>query len=251
MHESSAEPAGNRALDPAPKLSVIVPVYNERTLVSELLRRLAAAPIPSVGEIEILVVDDGSTDGSAEVVRRHAATTPGLRVLEQPQNRGKGAALRVGIAAATGDLIVFQDADLEYDPRDLESLVRPFAADGADAVYGSRFQRRGAARVTSYHHEAANRLITAFSNLFTGLRLSDVETCYKMFRAPLLKSIPLRSDDFAMEVEITAKVARRRVRIVEVPISYRGRTYREGKKITWRDGIRALVAIVRFRFGDD
>jgi glycosyltransferase involved in cell wall biosynthesis/phospholipid N-methyltransferase len=240
------------ALDePAPKLSAIVPVYNERYLIAELLHRLAAAEIPSIRELEIIVVDDGSTDGSPEIVRRLIGQIDRLQLIEQPRNRGKGAAIRAGIDAARGDLIVFQDADLEYDPRDLERLVKPFLEDGADAVYGSRFQFSGRRRVLYYRHELGNRLITTLSNLFTDLNLSDVETCYKMFRAPLLKSIPLRSNDFAMEVEITAKIAKRQFRVFEVPISYSGRTYQEGKKITWRDGFKALAAILRYWLLDD
>ena len=236
---------------PLPRLSVIVPVYNERYLVGELLRRLAAAPLSSASEVEILVVDDGSTDGSREIVRGLAESIPGLRLIEHAENRGKGAAVRTGIAAAAGDLIVFQDADLEYDPRDLELLLQPFLEDGADVVYGSRFHFGGRRRVLYYRHQLGNRLITTLSNLFTDLNLTDVETCYKMFRAPLLQSIPLRSNDFAMEVEITAKVAKRHFRVFEVPISYAGRTYQEGKKITWRDGLKALVAIFRFWLIDD
>ncbi len=232
-------------------LSVVVPVYNERRLVGELLRRLLALSIPGISKLEILVVDDGSTDGSAEIVTALAAGHPGrLRLLRQPENRGKGAALRAGVAQSTGDLIVFQDADLEYDPRELVKLVRPFRERGADVVYGSRFSggRRGASPLPQ---ALGNRLLTWASNLATGLDLSDVETCYKMFRAPLLKSIPIRSDDFGVEVELTAKVAKLRSRIFEVPIGYRPRTYREGKKITWRDGVKALSTILRFWLADD
>ena len=237
--------------EPSLTLSLVVPVYNERYLVAELLRRLVEAPLPSVRQREIIVVDDGSTDGSAEIVRELAATVDCLRLIEQPENRGKGAAVRTGIDAATGDLIVFQDADLEYDPRDLELLVRPFLEDGADVVYGSRFQYSGRRRVLYYRHQLGNRLITTLSNLLTDLNLTDVETCYKMFRAELLKSIPIRSNDFAMEVELTAKIAKRNFRIFEVPISYSGRTYQEGKKITWRDGFKALFNILRYWLIDD
>ena len=232
-----------------PKLSVIVPVYNERYLVAELLRHLLAAPLPSVGEREVIVVDDGSTDGSAEIVRRLAETADCVRLIEQPENRGKGAAVRAGIATSTGDLVVFQDADLEYDPRDLELLARRFAEAGAQVVYGTRFRTPGR-RIVSYRHELGNRLITVLTNLLTGLRLTDVETCYKMFRGPLLRGIPLCSDDFAIEVEITVKLARRRIPILEVPVRYQGRTHGEGKKITWRDGVWALAALARFRLGD-
>ena len=232
-----------------PRLSVIVPLYNERRLVAPMLRRLAATPLPSAATREILVVDDGSTDGSDEIVRRLEPEVPELRLIRQPVNRGKGAAVRRGIAAAGGDLIVIQDADLEYDPADLETLLHRFAESGAEVVYGSRFSSPTGGS-NGLGHRLGNGLITAWSNLFTGFRLTDVETCYKMFRAPLLKSIPLVSDDFAFEVEITARLARRGVRIQEVSIGYAGRGHDEGKKITWRDGLKALAAIVRFRFTD-
>jgi glycosyltransferase involved in cell wall biosynthesis len=227
-------------------------VYNERYLVRELLERVAGVTAPGVDELEVIVVNDASTDGTREVLEEIAAgKPPWLRLLEQPQNSGKGAALRRGIAAATGDLIVFQDADLEYDPRDFAALVQPFLEDGADVVYGSRFAPNARRRVLDFRHTWGNRLITFASNLFTDLDFTDVETCYKMFRAPLLKSIPLRSNDFAIEVELTAKIAKRDCRIFEVPISYLGRTYQEGKKIGWRDAWRAGIAIVRFAIVHD
>ncbi|MGH9361929.1 MAG: glycosyltransferase [Thermoanaerobaculia bacterium] len=236
----------------APKLSVIVPVYNERYLVGELVARVLAVEVPEVRELELLLVDDGSTDGSLEVLRQLAAAHPDrVRLLEQGRNQGKGSAIRRGIAAATGDLILFQDADLEYDPRDYGRLVRPFLEDGADVVYGSRFLPSARRRVLYHRHAVGNRLLTALSNWATDLNLTDMETCYKMFRAPLLKSIPIRSNDFAMEPEITAKVAKRDLRIFEVPISYLGRTYREGKKIGWRDGVKAVRAILRYWLVDD
>ncbi|HEX9671073.1 MAG TPA: glycosyltransferase [Thermoanaerobaculia bacterium] len=234
------------------KLSVIVPVYNERYLVGELIARVLAVEVPGVRELELLLVDDGSTDGSLEVLRCAAARHPErVRLLEQGRNQGKGSAIRRGIAEATGDLIVFQDADLEYDPRDYARLVRPFLEDGADVVYGSRFLPSERRRVLYHRHALGNRLLTAFSNWATDLNLTDMETCYKMFRAPLLKSIPIRSNDFAMEPEITAKIAKREVRVFEVPISYLGRTYREGKKIGWRDGFKALRAILKYKLFDD
>ncbi len=232
-------------------LSVVVPVYNERYLAPELLRRLLALEIPSVAT-RIIVVDDGSTDGTSEVLRSVASEYPDrITLLEQRPNQGKGAALRRGIAAADGDLVVFQDADLEYDPRDLARMVVPFLEDEADVVYGSRFLPAGRRRVLYFKHTLGNRFLTFLSDWFTDLNLSDIETCYKMFRSSLLKSIPIRSNDFAIEVELTAKVAKRGARIFEVPISYVGRTYREGKKIGWRDGFKALFAIVRYWLIDD
>jgi glycosyltransferase involved in cell wall biosynthesis/phospholipid N-methyltransferase len=232
-------------------LSVVIPVYNERYLVRELVERVLAVEVPSLREIELVIVDDGSRDGSGEILRELAAAHPSrIRLLAQP-NQGKGAALRRGIAEAKGDLILFQDADLEYDPRDYARLVRPFVEDGADVVYGSRFMPSDRRRVLYYRHTLGNRLLTTLSNLFTDLNLTDMETCYKVFRAPLLKSIPIRSNDFAIEPEITAKVAKRECRIFEVPISYLGRTYREGKKIGFKDGLKALRAMVRFWVIDD
>jgi len=243
------------SLETAPagvKLSVVIPVYNERFLVRELVRRVLAVSAPEIRELEVLLVDDGSRDGSLEVLRQVAAENPDrVRLLEQERNQGKGAAIRRGIAEATGDLILFQDADLEYDPRDYPRLVRPFLEDGADVVYGSRFLPSDRRRVLYYRHTLGNRFLTTLSNWFTDLNLTDMETCYKVFRAPLLKSIPIRSNDFAMEPEITAKVAKRDCRIFEVPISYLGRTYREGKKIGWRDAFKALRTMVKYRFLDD
>ena len=233
------------------KLSVIIPVYNERFLVGELVERVLAMSVPGVRELEVVIIDDGSKDGSTEILRRIAGDHPDrIRLIEQA-NQGKGAAIRRGIAEATGDLIVFQDADLEYDPRDYARLVRPFLEDGADVVYGSRYLPSERRRVLNHRHSMGNRMLTAMSNWFTDLDLTDMETCYKMFRAPLLKSIPIRSNDFALEPEITAKVAKRECRVFEVPISYLGRTYREGKKIGWKDGFKALRAMFRFWLVDD
>ena len=234
-----------------PSLSVVIPVYHERFLIRELLRRVLTVETPLLSSIEVIVVDDGSSDGTAEILREVAEREPRLRLLTHETNRGKGAAVRTGVAAATGDLIVFQDADLEYDPRDYPRLVRPFLEDGADVVYGSRFLVGDRRRVLYFRHTLGNRLITFLSNLFTDLNLTDIETCYKMFRAPLLRSIPIRSNDFRIEPELTAKVAKRNCRVFEVPVSYVGRTYREGKKIGWRDGVKALAAIVRYWLIDD
>lgn len=233
-------------------LSAIVPVYNERYLVAELLRRLLAVSIPGISDIEILVVDDASSDGSGGIIDAIAAEYPGrVKVCHLEKNQGKGAAVRTGIDEACGDLIVFQDADLEYDPQDLARLVLPFLEDGADVVYGSRFLSSERRRVLYFRHTLGNRLITFLSNWATDLNLTDVETCYKMFRGPLLKSIPIRSNDFRLEIELTAKVAKRNCRVFEVPISYSGRTYQEGKKIGWKDGFKALGAIGRYWMVDD
>jgi len=234
-------------------LSVVVPVYNERYLVVESVRRvLAAAPSwDGVSAVEVLVVEDGSTDGTRELLRELAAAEPRITLIEHDKNRGKGAAVRTGIAAAQGDLVVFHDADLEYDPRDIGRLVKPFLEDGADVVYGSRFSSSERRRVLYYRHTLGNKLITFLSDMATDLNLTDVETCYKMFRSTLLKSLPIRSNDFRLEIEVTAKIAKRQSRIFEVPISYVGRTYREGKKIGWRDGFKALGAILKYWIVDD
>ena len=233
-------------------LSVVVPVFNERYLIEELLTQVLAVTAPGISRLEIILVDDGSTDGTAVVAERFAARHPDrIRFIGKPRNEGKGSAVRTGIDAATGDLIAIQDADLEYDPRDLAAMVRPFLEDGADVVYGSRFASGSRRRVLYFRHTLGNRVLTFLSNLLTDLNLTDVETCYKMFRSSLIKSIPIRSNDFAMEIEITAKIAKRRCQVFEIPISYRGRSFREGKKIGWRDGFRALVTMVRFWIVDD
>jgi len=233
------------------KVSVLIPVYNERFLVAESIRRVLAVRDPAIREVEVIVVDDGSTDGTREVLRALAREHPGIRYIEHERNRGKGAALRTAIAHATGDVCVPHDADLEYHPDDLARLVQPFLAEQADAVFGSRFLPGQYRRVLLFYHSLGNRLITTLVNLLTNLNLSDVETCYKMVRTKLLKSLPLRYDDFRIEPELSIKLAKRRAVIFEVPIRYAGRTYAEGKKIGWRDGVLALVAIVRGALIDD
>jgi len=222
-------------------LSVVVPAYNEAGTIEAVLRQLRAVPL----KLEVIAVNDASTDGTGEALDRLRASGLVDRVIHHPKNRGKGAAFRSGIAAATGDVIVAQDADLEYDPQDLPRLLAPIRAGQADAVFGSRFQG-GPRRVLFFWHAVGNRFLTLLSNMFTNLNLSDMETCYKMVRAELLKSLSLRSSRFGIEVELTARLAQAHARIWELPITYSGRTYAEGKKITWRDGVAALWHVLRF-----
>jgi glycosyltransferase involved in cell wall biosynthesis len=230
----------------APLLSVVIPCYNERATVAELLRRVRAVPV----EKEIIVVDDQSTDGSRDVVAALAAEWPELRQVIQPVNGGKGCAIRRGIAEATGDLVIIQDADLEYDPVDYLKLIQPIVDGHADVVFGSRFEGYPR-RVMLYWHRLGNNLLTFLSNATTNLDLTDMETCYKVFRREVIQSIKLNSNRFGIEPEITAKVAKRGYRIYEVPISYYGREYWEGKKIGWKDGFSALWTILRYGLFDD
>jgi glycosyltransferase involved in cell wall biosynthesis len=222
-------------------LSVIVPAYNEAATIETLLRLVREVPL----KLEVIAVNDASTDGTGDTLDRLLAAGLVDRVIHHEVNRGKGAAFRTGIAAATGQVIVAQDADLEYDPRELPKLLEPIRTGQADAVFGSRFQG-GPRRVLFFWHAVGNRFLTLLSNMFTNLNLSDMETCYKMVRADLLKSLSLVTNRFGIEVELTARLAQARARIWELPITYSGRTYAEGKKITWRDGMAALWYIVRF-----
>jgi glycosyltransferase involved in cell wall biosynthesis len=222
------------------RLSVVMPVYNEASTLEAAIRRLRSVPL----DVELICVDDGSTDGSAAVLRALEAEGTVDRFIAHPRNRGKGAAVRTGAAAATGDVIVIQDADLEYDPFDLPRLLEPIADGRADAVYGSRFLG-GPHRVLYFWHRVGNGALTLLSNMFTDLNLTDMETCYKMVRADLFRSLPLRTERFGIEPELTARLAQARARIYELPIRYDGRTYAEGKKIGWRDGVAALWHIVR------
>jgi glycosyltransferase involved in cell wall biosynthesis len=245
------------------KVSVIIPVYNERAFIEEVLLRVQASPIDK----EIILVDDKSTDGTRSLLedldkaqsegKRDVSVQNGrarlslgnIRFLFQAHNGGKGAALRRGFEAATGEIVLVQDADLEYDPRDYGKLLEPLFDGRADVVFGSRFLG-GPQRVHYFWHYVANTILTLLSDIFTNLKLTDMETCYKVFRREVLQGIRLKSNRFGFEPEITAKVAKGRWRIYEVPISYAGRTYEEGKKITWKDGFQALWCIIRYRFPD-
>lgn len=246
-----------------PKVSIVIPVYNEKATIDEILRRVLDTEIRK----EVIVIDDGSTDGTRQILENMAARKANgesvapaqdgqdpvalgdLQFFFQSPNQGKGAALRRGFAQAGGEIVLVQDADLEYDPRDYEKLLEPIVDGRADVVYGSRFLG-GPQRVHYFWHYVANRMLTVLSDIFTNLKLSDMETCYKVFRKEVLRGIQLKSNRFGFDPEITAKIAKHDWRIYEVPISYAGRTYEEGKKITWKDGVQALWCIIRYRLSD-
>jgi len=262
-----SKPMAHRRHNPSalenPKVSIVIPVYNERATIDEILRRVLDTDVRK----EVIIVDDCSTDGTRQMLESMAgrqangeAFAPAqdggdpvelrdLRFFFQTPNQGKGAALRRGFAETTGEIVLVQDADLEYDPHDYPKLLEPLVEGRADVVYGSRFLG-GPQRVHYFWHYVANKMLTLLSDVFTNLKLTDMETCYKVFRKEVLQGIELKSDRFGFEPEITAKIAKHDWRIYEVPISYAGRTYEEGKKITWKDGFMALWCIVRYTFGD-
>jgi glycosyltransferase involved in cell wall biosynthesis len=232
-------------------LSILIPVYNERTVVERSLAQVLAAPLPEDMDRELIVVDDCSTDGTAQILDRLAAADPRIQLTRKSVNEGKGAAVRTAIELARGDFCVVQDADLEYDPSEYSKLLRPLLDGHADAVFGSRYLAGEQTRVLPFWHSMINKYLTLLSNMFCNLNLTDMETCYKVFRTDLLKSIPIRANRFGFEPEITMKSAKRKLRIYEVPISYHGRTYEEGKKIGWKDGVKALGVILYFWLIDD
>jgi len=233
------------------KLSILIPVYNERTVVERSIAQVINAPLPEQMERELVIVDDRSTDGTWDILTRLAETIPSIRLFRHEVNQGKGAAVRTAIQEASGDFCLIQDADLEYDPSEYPRLLRPLLDGHADAVFGSRYLAGEQTRVLPFWHSMINKGLTVTCNMFCNLNLTDMETCYKVFRTDLLKSIPIRSNRFGFEPEITMKCAKRKLRIYEVPISYHGRTYEEGKKIGWKDGIKALGTVLRFWAIDD
>ncbi len=231
-------------------LSIVIPVYNERDTLFEIIRRVLAVPLQI--DRELVLVDDRSTDGTRQLYARLEQEFPDatIRVFEHNVNQGKGAALRTGYRQVKGDIVIVQDADLEYDPNDYPKLLQPILDGRADVVYGSRFLRGDEKRVLSFWHTHGNKFLTLLSNLFTDLNLTDMETCYKVFKAEVIKGIRIKSNRFGVEPEVTAKIAKGNWRIYEVGISYEGRSYTEGKKIGWRDGVNAIFSIIRFRFTD-
>lgn len=224
------------------KISVVMPVYNERATLQQVVDRVLAVPL----EIELICVDDASTDGSHEILASLKDQYPAMRIFTQSRNMGKGAALQRGIREATGDFVIIQDADLEYNPTEYHVLLEPLIAGSADVVYGSRFLSGRPHRVLYFWHSVGNWVLTLLSNALTNINLSDMETCYKAFRREVIQSIPIEEKRFGFEPEITVKIAKRKLRVFEVGISYWGRTYEEGKKIQWKDGVRALFCLLKY-----
>ena len=245
-HNMDSEGPGTRKL-----FSVLIPLYNEEEYVGASIERVLNATLPEGISLDIVVVDDGSTDGSAEVVEKMAQRHFQIRLVRHPVNRGKGCAIRTALQHARGEFAIIHDADLEYDPKDFVKLLQPLLEGTADAVYGSRFQVAGERRVLYFWHALANRALTTFCNMASNLNLTDMETCYKAFRTGLVRSIPLRSERFGIEPEITIKMAQRQARIYEVPINYHGRTYEEGKKIDFWDAVKAFLVVLRYWFTRD
>ena len=223
-------------------LTVIIPCYNERDTIAGIVEAVKRSPVP---DKEIIIVDDHSTDGTRDILKNAIAPRVS-RIIYHERNQGKGAALRTGIAAATGDIVIIQDADLEYDPQEYPLLIEPILAEKADVVYGSRFMGGRPHRVIYYWHSMGNWFLTTLSNMFTNINLTDMETCYKAFRREVVQSIRIEEDRFGFEPEITAKIAKKKCRVHEVGISYYGRTYTEGKKIGWKDGLRAIYCILKY-----
>jgi len=227
-------------------LSIVIPVFNEVNTMKEVIERVREVHLPQVARREIVIVDDCSTDGTRDLLANYKDQN-GFKIVFHDRNRGKGAALRTGIAETTGSIVVIQDADLEYDPQEYPKLLAPLLAGKADVVYGSRFAGGESKRVLYFWHSVGNRFLTTLSNMFTNINLTDMETCYKVFRGEVIRSIRIEEDRFGIEPEVTSKVARMGCRIYEVGISYSGRTYAEGKKINWKDGVRAVWCILKYR----
>ncbi len=228
-----------------------MPVYNEKQWIEAIVKKVIDQPVPGIAGRELIIVDDCSTDGTREIIQSLARRYPQIKTITHEKNKGKGASIRDAIKEMTGDLCIIQDADLEYNPKDYPLVLEPIIDGRADCVYGSRFIGAQAKRVLFFWHAVGNKFLTLLSNVFTNLTFTDMETCYKAFRADIIKTIPIRSNRFGFEPEITAKIAKRRCRIFEVGISYQGRTYQEGKKITWKDGLNAIFIILKYSVIND